>query len=360
MAIPSSVPSRKLKAGVSRNDAIAAASTIAKFVHAGHPIAKATGHIGGGTTQPSFKFTKKIRVARTAAGTNNEYIVILPSAANDVADVRIKNLAAGATVANVDTTPDATFTGPGSLFAAATFATGALEHRFLGMEVKITPVGARLSVEGLVSQAIGTEGLIESTDVIDTFIADDRRSKFVPKRPGAPIRFNYVHQDSDIHGNYSAGTVYAFASAGNQAMMALSIPSDGTNAVQYMLEVCMHWEVIGTTVIGNTTPNHHNSPLYQRIHHVAATLHTIKGNTYRHPEQDADHISRSLFGRGWDWLTKAAMGLSNDVKAGAAAVGSLKSAYGDVKALMGPVESAVQTTMPVIEELGPELAMIAL
>jgi hypothetical protein len=348
------------KQSVTQKDAIAAASTIAKFVHAGHPIARATGHIGGGTSQPSFKFTKRLKVARTAAGTNNEYIVILPSAANDATDVRIKNLAAGATIANVDTTPDATYVAPGSLFPTASFGTGSLEARFLGMEVKITPVGARLAMEGVASQVIGTEDLFVSSDVIDTLIATDRRSKFVPKRPGRPMRFNYVHQDSETHGKYWSNGTYAFGVGATNAIMVLSIPPDGTNPVQYLLEVVEHWEAIGTTVIGNVTSNYHNSPLYEKIHHAAASLHTAKGSVHTHPEQDADSISRSIFGRGWDWLTKTATGLANDISSGARAAGSIKGAYNDVKALVGPIETGVRTTMPIIEELGPELAMIAL
>jgi hypothetical protein len=287
-------------------------------------------------------------------------LVFRPSAASDEVDVDIKNLAAGATLANVRSTPDAALVAPGSLFNAASFASGVLEQRFLGMEVKITPTGNRLNMSGVIKQVIATENFATASDVIDDRISGDRRSKYIAKRPGAPVRFNYVHQDSDVHGEYSGATHVALGTVTTAGLMLIAIEPDTTAAVSYLLEVIEHWEVVGTTVLGSTTPNHHNSPLYERIHHEAAKLHTALGSQYVQPEQQADHISKSLFGRGWDWLTGAASGLSKDVMKGAAAFGDLRSAYKTVSPLIGWGEKTAKAAVPLIEEVAPEMALIAL
>jgi hypothetical protein len=302
-----------------------------------------------------------LRLARTAAGTNPEYLVFHPSAANDDVDVNIKNLVAGSTVTNVQTTPDVAATAPGSLFPAASFASGALEQRFCGMEVKLTPTGAPLSMAGVIKEVIATEFLLPGATVIDDAIIADRRSKFVPKRAGLPVSFNYVHQDSDVHGDYYPAAE-AFNNASREALMVIAIEPDGSTAVQYLLECVFHFEVIGTTVLGNTTPNQHNAPLYERIHHAAASLHTAAGGSHIDGSKAADHISKSIFGSTFNSLVAMATGAGKAVKGSIDAFSSVRGAYGAVKGLLGSglsgaARSAAANALPLIEEIGPEAAM---
>lgn len=304
--------------------AAAAASTVAKFCFPRHPIAKHTGWIGGGTTQPTFKFSKRVRVIRTAAGTATENIVVTPNAADDVADVHIRNLN-GATSAAVVAVPDTTFIGSGSLFSNAQFGTGQLECRMIGMDVTLTPLGARLNTAGAVQAVLSHEDHLDSAVAIDTLISQDIRSKRVPKIPGKPISFTAFHHDLDtVMGMGTIPQSHGFLAT--EALLAITIPSDGTAAVQYSLDIVSHWEVAGTSVAQVATPNLHDAPLLEKIHHEASTLHTMIQGAYLDPAKTADIVAKKSTGFSFTDLVKMAGGVANFIVGGTAIADSLASA----------------------------------
>lgn len=304
--------------------AAAAASTVAKFCYPRHPIAKHTGWIGGGTTQPTFKFSKRVRVIRTAGGTATENLVLTPNAADDVADVHIRNLN-GATCAAVIATPDTTFIGSGSLFSNAQFSTGELENRMIGIDVTITPLGARLNMAGAIQAVLSHEDHLDSAVAIDTLISQDIRSKRVPKVPGKPVSFTSFHHDLDtVMGMGVTATPHFYAAT--DPLLAITIPSDGTAAVQYSLDIVTHWEVAGTSVAQVASPNLHDAPLLEKIHHEASTLHTMIQGAYIDPAKTADIVAKKSTGFSFTDLVKMAGGVANFIVGGSAIADSLTSA----------------------------------
>jgi len=309
-----------------------------------------TGWIGGGSSQPSFKFSKRVRIIRTAAGTATENIIITPNAAYDTVDVVIRNMAS-ATTADVSAIPDLSVTGSGSLFPGSAFLTGALESRLLGYDVSIVPLGSRLSVAGAIQAALAHEDHLPTATAIDSLVANDIRSKRVPKVPGKRVCFTSVHHDLDEIVN-SNSTAFAHGHVAGEALMAITIPSDGATAVQYSLDVIFHWEVAGTTVAQVATPNLHNAPLLEKIHHHASALHTQLQGSYLDPEASANEVSKKTTGFSWKSLLGMA-GAAGNVIGGAEAMAS--GALGALESFGGALMSA----LPAIGEVAP-LALMAL
>lgn len=336
--------------------ALIAASTIAKLAYPQHPVARAMGWAGGNTTQPSFQFSKQIRAARTASGTATDYVAVTPNAANDGTDVTIKN-GSDLTIGATHSTPDSSIIGAGSLFDTAAFASGSLEARCTGVSVRITPTGNRLNLGGVVACVLSHEGSLGTGTAFSALAAADRRTKRVVKAPARVVEFNPIFQNRESHTTYNtAPTVYGYGVT--DPVLFLAIDADSGNAVNYLLEIDLHFEVIGTTVAGSVKAQPHHPVLHERIHHAAALHHTNNGAAHKPGPARAQQIAKTSTGFGFSDLIKlggqAFSYGQSAISMGRKGLGMLESAPG----FLGEVSSAIGGSA--IGDLAPLVGEMAL
>jgi hypothetical protein len=222
-----------------------------------------------------------------------------------------------------------------------------LESRLIGYDITITPLGSRLSVAGAIQAVLAHEDHLPVGTAIDTLISSDIRSKRVPKVPGKPVSFTSFHHDLDEIVAMVPGSV-AFGHSLHEPFIAITIPPDGTAAVQYSIDVLFHWEVAGTTVAQVSTPNLHDAPLLESIHHAASQLHSELQGQYLEPSKAADHIAKKTTGFSFSSLLTAASSVANFIGGAGKFAGAAESIG------MGMIESA----LPTIAEFAPLALML--